>query len=127
MSIKENFQSYIHSLQDEICEGIEGMDSVEKFQEDRWQREGGGGGITRVISNGRLFEKGGVNTSVVHGKLSPLAQKQLKVSDEDFFACGISLVIHPLSPMIPTIHMNVRYFELYNAAGEQVNLSLIHI
>ncbi len=121
MSIKERFQDYIHDLQNQICEGIETMDGSGKFQEDIWEREGGGGGKTRVISNGRIVEKGGVNTSVVHGKLSPMAQKQLKVEDEDFFACGVSLVIHPESPMIPTIHMNVRYFELYDLDGKQVN------
>jgi len=121
MSIKERFQDYIHDLQNLICEGIETMDGSGRFQEDIWEREGGGGGKTRVISNGKIVEKGGVNTSVVHGKLSPMAQKQLKVEDEDFFACGISLVIHPESPMIPTVHMNVRYFELYSADGKQVN------
>jgi len=117
MSIKEKFVQYIHQLQNDICSSLEKLDGKEKFHEDCWERDGGGGGITRVIANGKLFEKGGVNTSVVHGKLSEMAQKQLKVEYEDFFACGISLVIHPLSPMVPTIHMNVRYFELYDENG----------
>ncbi|MFB0961383.1 MAG: oxygen-dependent coproporphyrinogen oxidase, partial [Flavobacteriales bacterium] len=66
-------------------------------------------------------EKGGVNTSVVFGKLGEMAMKQLKVDYEDFFACGLSLVIHPKSPMVPTIHMNVRYFEIYDDQGDYVN------
>ncbi|MEM7161115.1 MAG: oxygen-dependent coproporphyrinogen oxidase [Bacteroidota bacterium] len=112
--MKDKFVDYIHFLQDQICSRLENLDGKEKFKEDLWTREGGGGGKTRILSNGDLVEKGGVNTSIVHGKLSPLAQKQLKVEHEDFFACGISLVIHPLNPMVPTIHMNVRYFELYD-------------
>ncbi len=121
MSIKDQFISYIHELQDSICSGLEQADGKAIFMEDIWERTGGGGGKTRVISNGNVIEKGGVNTSVVFGKLGELAMKQLKVDYEDFFACGLSLVIHPLSPKIPTIHMNVRYFEIYDEVGEYVN------
>ena len=121
MTIKEQFITYIHTLQDQICEALENADGLAKFKEDNWEREGGGGGKTRVIANGNVIEKGGVNTSIVFGKLGDLAMKQLKVDYEDFFACGLSLVIHPKSPLVPTIHMNVRYFEIYDENGEYVN------
>ena len=120
-SIKDQFIKYIHTLQDQICVGLEAADGSATFEEDNWERDGGGGGRTRVIADGDVIEKGGVNTSVVFGKLGGMAMKQLKVDYEDFFACGLSLVIHPKSPMIPTIHMNVRYFEIYDEKGEYVN------
>ena len=120
-SIKDRFIKYIHTLQDQICSGLEAADGSAAFEEDNWERDGGGGGITRVIADGDVIEKGGVNTSVVFGKLGEMAKKQLKVDYEDFFACGLSLVIHPKSPMVPTIHMNVRYFEIYDDQGDYVN------
>ncbi|MEL6847893.1 MAG: oxygen-dependent coproporphyrinogen oxidase, partial [Bacteroidota bacterium] len=73
----------------------------------------------RVIRGGRVFEKGGVNTSSVFGALPEVLQKQLKVEQAQFFACGLSLVIHPQSPMVPTVHANFRYFELYDADGNR--------
>jgi coproporphyrinogen III oxidase len=120
-SIKDRFIKYIHTLQDQICSGLEAADGSAMFEEDNWKRDGGGGGRTRVIADGDVIEKGGVNTSVVFGKLGEMAMKQLKVDYEDFFACGLSLVIHPKSPMVPTIHMNVRYFEIYDDQGDYVN------
>jgi|TARA_B110000211_G_scaffold19599_1_gene20312 coproporphyrinogen III oxidase len=120
-SIKDRFIKYIHTLQDQICSGLEAADGSAMFEEDNWKRDGGGGGRTRVIADGDVIEKGGVNTSVVFGKLGEMAKKQLKVDYEDFFACGLSLVIHPKSPMVPTIHMNVRYFEIYDDQGDYVN------
>lgn len=102
---------YISDLQNEICTKLESY-GIKKFSEDIWEREEGGGGKTRVIQNGNIFEKGGVNISSVNGELSDLAAHQLNTTKQQFGACGISLVIHPFSPMIPTIHMNVRYFEL---------------
>ena len=115
--MKAAFSSWIKELQNEICTAAEKADGKEKFREDKWVREGGGGGITRVIQNGAVFEKGGVNTSEVYGKITPAIQKQLNVDGEEFFACGISLVIHPYSPMVPTVHANFRYFEVYDKAG----------
>jgi coproporphyrinogen III oxidase len=112
---RQGFIEYIHQLQDAICTGIERADGKGKFQEDRWQRAEGGGGITRIITDGNVFEKGGVNTSVVHGEITPLINQQLKVNGHGFRACGISMVIHPHSPMVPTVHANFRYFELYDA------------
>jgi len=117
MHIKEAFVSYIHALQDEICEHLENIDGKSRFQEDAWERPGGGGGKTRVISEGNVFEKGGVNTSVVHGQLPAVMQKNLGVDQADFFACGLSLVLHPQNPMVPTVHANFRYFEMYDASG----------
>ncbi len=87
--------------------------------EDRWERaENGGGGKTRVIENGKVFEKGGVNTSVVFGNVSDAMRTQLKIEGSKWFAGGLSLVIHPLNPFVPTVHANWRYFELYDESGE---------
>lgn len=116
--MKEKFLSYIHNLQDQICSGLEAIDGAAKFREDLWDRPEGGGGRTRVIENGQVFEKGGVNISAVHGKLPDSMQQLFKVGEADFFACGLSLVIHPKNPMVPTVHANWRYFEMYDAQGE---------
>ena len=112
---RETWIEFIHGLQDTICHGLEAVDGKAKFIEDIWQRaeSGGGGGKTRVISNGNVFEKGGVNTSVVFGKVTDKMRKQLQMSGENWFACGLSLVIHPSNPFVPTVHCNYRYFELY--------------
>lgn len=115
--MREQFYNYIENLQDRICAGLEAVDGTATFQEDLWQRPGGGGGRTRVIENGAVFEKGGVNISAVHGKLPEAMQAYLKVEDADFFACGLSLVLHPKNPMAPTTHANWRYFELYDKDG----------
>lgn len=118
MSIKDQFIPFIHQLQNEICGALETMDGKATFREDKWEREGGGGGITRVIAGGDVFQKGGVNTSVVHGKLPPVMAQQFKVADNSsFLAAGISLVIHPQNPYVPTVHANFRYFELYDENG----------
>jgi len=111
---KEDFITYIQQLQTQICEALEVEDGVAKFESDLWERPGGGGGLTRVIQNGRVFEKGGVNTSVVYGDVTPGMAQQLNIKGASFFACGISLVIHPVNPMTPTVHANFRYFELYD-------------
>ena len=106
----------VHRIQDEICNALKEIDGVD-FRQDEWTREEGGGGRSRVFSGGKVFEKAGVNVSVVHGTLSPQAAKsmggghELKGADLDFFATGISLVLHPLNPMAPTVHANYRYFE----------------
>jgi coproporphyrinogen III oxidase len=118
LSIKDRFTAHIRELQNEICEALEATDGKAHFVADMWERPGGGGGESRVISNGNVFEKGGVNVSVVHGKLPTLAAQQLKVIGETFFACGLSLVIHPFNPFVPTVHANWRYFEVYNEQGE---------
>ncbi|MBK5279904.1 MAG: oxygen-dependent coproporphyrinogen oxidase [Bacteroidia bacterium] len=121
MSIKDQFTRHIHSLQNKICLGLEEVDGKAKFRSDVWERPGGGGGDSRVISGGDVFEKGGVNVSVVHGDLTQQAAQQLKVEGTSFFACGLSLVIHPFNPFVPTVHANWRYFELYNESGATVD------
>ena len=118
MTIKESWIEYIHDLQDRICAEVEKADGKAVFAEDAWQRPEGGGGKTRVISKGNVFEKGGVNTSVVFGKVTDAMRTQLKINGEQWFACGLSLVLHPLNPFVPTAHCNYRMFELYDAAGQ---------
>lgn len=115
--MKDQFYAYIQNLQDQICQGLEAVDGSTKFREDLWNRSEGGGGRTRVIENGAVFEKGGVNISAVHGKLPDTMQKMFGVGEADFFACGLSLVIHPKNPMVPTVHANWRYFEMYDEQG----------
>jgi coproporphyrinogen III oxidase len=116
---RERWIGYVYDLQERICSALSNEDGKETFLKDEWERTGGkgGGGITRVISNGDVFEKGGVNTSVVYGKVSHTMRKQLKLEGSKWFACGLSLVIHPLNPYVPTVHANWRYFELYNEDG----------
>ena len=121
MNFKEQFANYIHGLQDTICAGLEGVDGKAKFIEDKWERPEGGGGKTRVIAGGNVFEKGGVNTSIVHGPLPEAMQQSFKVPESNFYACGLSLVIHPVNPFVPTVHANWRYFELYDKAGERLD------
>lgn len=104
-------ESAIKDLQLKICEGLESVDTV-KFISDKWKREGGGGGITNVIQDGSVFEKGGVNISSVHGVMPKEMAERLNTHEQQFAACGLSLVIHPFSPRLPTTHMNIRYFEM---------------
>tara|TARA_R110002073_G_scaffold15953_2_gene62117 strand:- start:46458 stop:47360 length:903 start_codon:yes stop_codon:yes gene_type:complete len=112
--MKDKFYQYIEGLQDKITSTLEGVDGKATFQEDLWKRPEGGGGRTRVIENGEIFEKGGVNISKVYGELPEPLRKQFGVEQGDFFACGLSLVLHPKNPMIPTVHANWRYFEMYD-------------
>ncbi|HYE53244.1 MAG TPA: oxygen-dependent coproporphyrinogen oxidase, partial [Chitinophagaceae bacterium] len=116
--MKNDWITYIHDLQNRICAALEQADGKSVFMEDAWQREGGGGGKTRVISNGDVFEKGGVNTSVVHGDVTEPMRTQLKINGHKWFACGLSLVLHPVNPFVPTVHCNYRMFELYNEHDE---------
>ena len=110
---------YIYQLQDNICKALEDKDGKSIFIEDEWERaEGkGGGGRTRTLSEGNVFEKAGVNTSVVYGHVTDTMRRSLHIEGDKWFACGLSLVIHPLNPYVPTVHANWRYFELYDEAG----------
>ena len=119
--MKDQFFKFIQDLQDTIVKRLEAVDGVAKFKEDLWEREEGGGGRTRVIENGNVFAKGGVNISKVFGELPQALRQQFGVKEGQFFACGLSLVIHPKSPMVPTVHANWRYFEMYNDEGEIVD------
>jgi coproporphyrinogen III oxidase len=118
--MKEQFYKYIENLQDTITSKIEAVDGSGKFEEDIWERPEGGGGRTRVIENGTIFEKGGVNISAVHGELPEALRNQFKVKEGNFFACGLSLVLHPTNPFVPTVHANWRYFEMYDSEGNIV-------
>lgn len=113
-------KQYLLNLQDRICAGLETLDGQEKFREDNWQREAGGGGRTRVLASGRVFERGGVAFSHVYGNgLPPSATtKRPELAGRGFQAVGVSLVIHPLNPYVPTSHMNVRLF-VAEKDGEQ--------
>lgn len=119
--MKERFYTYIQDLQDRITQKIESIDGVAKFKEDLWERPEGGGGRTRIIENGKVIEKGGVNISGVHGPLPKSMQAYFKVGEVDFFACGLSLVLHPKNPMAPTVHANWRYFEMYDKQGKCID------
>lgn len=101
-------------LQDRICGDLEAADGRVKYREDAWERPGGGGGRTRVFAGGAVVEKGGVNFSAVHGAAPEAMLKALKLEPADFFATGVSIVLHPENPRVPIIHMNVRYFEMSN-------------
>tara|TARA_S200000501_G_scaffold56766_1_gene46896 strand:+ start:2526 stop:3428 length:903 start_codon:yes stop_codon:yes gene_type:complete len=116
--MKKKFNRYIENLQDRITQKLTEVDSKGGFKVDNWEHLDGGGGRTRVIENGAVFEKGGVNISAVHGELPDSMKNYFKVKEGDFFACGLSIVLHPKNPFVPTVHANLRYFELYNNRGE---------
>jgi len=112
MFSKEEIVASYQQIQDTICKGLEEADGKAFFEEERWTREGGGGGRTRIIQDGNVIERGGVNFSAVHGKLPEKIKAAFDVQEDDFFATGVSIVIHPKNPWVPIIHMNIRYFEL---------------
>ena len=118
----EQVKAFLLELQDTICAGIEGADGKATFREDAWEREGGGGGRTRVMEDGAVFEQGGVNFSHVFGnQLPPSATKaRPELAGRSFEALGVSLVIHPENPHVPTSHANIRYFEAARDDDEPV-------
>lgn len=120
MITKEQIAEQYQQIQNEICAGLELADGAGKFQEEIWDRDGGGGGRTRIIQNGNVLEKAGVNFSAVYGKLPDSIKKAFGVSEDDFFATGVSIVIHPDNPWIPIIHMNIRYFEMISETGKEM-------
>jgi coproporphyrinogen III oxidase len=112
---RAEIQQWFQILQEDICDKLEMADGKGKFISDPWSRPGGGGGISRIITNGQIIEKGGVNFSAVWGKTPEPVVRTLGVSsseNSEFFASGVSIVIHPHNPFVPVIHMNVRYFEM---------------
>ncbi len=112
LPLQSRVKSHLQHLQDSICLGLERLDGAAKFREDAWTHVTSGGGRTRVMTGGALFEKAGVNFSAVEGPMSEKLQKSMNVGPADYFATGVSLVLHPASPMVPTVHANFRYFEL---------------
>jgi coproporphyrinogen III oxidase len=119
MLTKEEITEWFKLLQDSICSALELEDGKGVFVEDNWVREEGGGGRTRIIQDGNVIEKGGVNFSAVHGDVPSFLQNDHgaeELKKHTFYATGVSIVIHPINPMVPIIHMNVRYFEMSNGA-----------
>ncbi len=120
---RDQIAAWLKNLQDSICRSLEMADGKAKFEEDNWTRAEGGGGRTRIIRNGEVIEKGGVLFSAVEGPAPDFlfreSQHSVKTNAPgsenrrpSFFATGVSIVIHPANPMVPIIHMNVRYFEM---------------
>ncbi|MBY0426076.1 MAG: oxygen-dependent coproporphyrinogen oxidase [Cytophagales bacterium] len=128
---KAHIANWFQGLQLAICNSLEEVDQKAKFHADSWERNGGGGGLSRVIRHGNVFEKGGVNFSQVHGTTPEAILKALGISgNPNFMATGVSIVIHPFSPKVPIIHMNVRYFEMSNGIwwfGGGIDLTPIYV
>jgi coproporphyrinogen III oxidase len=125
-AFRSQVASQIEALHNEVTELFTAMDGGGRFREDTWERNGGGGGLSRILTEGVTFEKAGVNRSTVEGTLVPdLAQRigahTAGQAPDAFFATGLSVVAHPRSPMIPTVHLNVRYFEIARSSGETVD------
>src|SRR5262249_28373246 len=110
--MRSQTQEFFSYLQDKICRAIEEADGGARFREDNWRREGGGGGRTRVMEEGGVFEKAGVNFSAVEGVLPEEFARKIELGEgREFIATGVSLVLHPRNPYVPTVHANFRYLE----------------
>jgi coproporphyrinogen III oxidase len=117
MQFRETVSDWFMQLQNKICKALEQADGKASFKEDNWKHQQGGGGRSRILEDGNVIEKGGVNFSAVTGKLPAMLYNELNLPATEqvsFFATGVSIVIHPKTPMVPIIHMNVRYFETTN-------------
>ncbi|HEY0839602.1 MAG TPA: oxygen-dependent coproporphyrinogen oxidase [Vulgatibacter sp.] len=114
--LRDRAAAYVRELQDRICAALEAMDGEARFRQDAWDRPGGGGGLTRVMEGGAVFEKAGVNTSAVHGKLPAILAEKMKGDGDSFYATGVSLVLHPRNPHVPTVHANYRFISRGSAA-----------
>ena len=108
----DSIKHYLLGLQDRVCSALVQLDSDLVLKEDQWEREGGGGGCSRVMQQGKIFEQGGINFSHVHGDSLPASATAQRpdIAGRSFKALGVSLVIHPLNPYVPSTHMNVRFF-----------------
>ncbi|QJD80526.1 oxygen-dependent coproporphyrinogen oxidase [Spirosoma rhododendri] len=110
---KETVSQFFMQLQDRICQSLEAADGAGQFRTDAWERPGGGGGRSRTLAGGAVIEKGGVGYSAVHGDATEATLRSLNLTEPaEFYATGVSIVLHPRNPMVPIIHMNVRYFEM---------------
>jgi coproporphyrinogen III oxidase len=124
--LRERVASRIEQLHNRATELITVLDRGGAFREDRWERPGGGGGVSRVLSDGATFEKAGVNQSTVEGMLSPQLAQRIGAhtsgsEPSQFYVTGLSLVVHPRNPLVPTVHLNVRYFEISDPLGEPID------
>ena len=134
---REIITAFFADLQDRICRSLEEADGAGTFHEDAWERPGGGGGRSRTLTDGAVIEKGGVGYSVVHGEATEATLRSLNLADRnrpgepaapppEFYATGVSIVLHPRNPMVPIIHMNIRYFEMstgHNWFGGGIDLT----
>ncbi len=118
MNTKESFIQFIRNFQQEFCSLLQTIDGGQTFLFDAWDRPEGGGGISGILEAGAVFEKAGVNISEVEGVVTTPMIEQLNMHGHRWFACGVSVVIHPFNPHVPTVHCNYRYFELYDEAGK---------
>ncbi len=118
----EPVKTYLMDLQERLCQALAEVDGEAGFREDAWQREGGGGGRSRVIENGAVFEKGGVNYSHVFGEELPPSATAARpeLAGRSFHAVGVSWVLHPQNPHVPTSHGNVRFFIAEKPGAEPV-------
>jgi coproporphyrinogen III oxidase len=128
-ALRDRVAAMMERLHDDTTEFFTRLDGGGSFREDRWNRPGGGGGVTRVLIDGTTFEKAGINRSAVSGVLPPGAAQRLGArlasgGETLFYATGMSLVVHPRSPMVPTVHLNVRYFDLTDLEGVPLDVWL---
>ena len=114
--MRDRASQKVRELQDSICACLERLDGSKRFEEHPWTRPAGGGGRTRILAEGDLFEKAGVNVAVVHGPVPAVLEDELLGAGPTFFATGVSLVLHPRNPHVPTVHANYRYIERGEAA-----------
>jgi coproporphyrinogen III oxidase len=113
----ERARDFFAALQQQISDALVALDGFANSREDRWTHDvGDGGGVSRVLAGGKLFEKAGVNLADVRGRLTERLAARLEVAPQEFRATGISLVVHPLSPLVPTVHMNLRFIALSDRA-----------
>ncbi|OWP64045.1 coproporphyrinogen III oxidase [Hymenobacter amundsenii] len=127
---RDTVEAWMRQFQDWLCAELEATDGTGRFREDAWQHHGGGGGRSRVLTEGTIIEKGGVNFSGVEGTMSEQAARVLLMPDPNYFATGVSVVQHPRSPWVPISHMNVRYFEAGNGEawfGGGLDLTPIYV
>ncbi|MBX2992012.1 MAG: oxygen-dependent coproporphyrinogen oxidase [Bacteroidetes bacterium] len=117
----ERARAYFEQLQQTLCAGLESFEQEKRFSEDHWERadgrhpdQSGGGGLTRVLEGGKVFEKAGILTSTIFGGLPESLAMKMNVPPTEFYATGVSLIVHPLNPMVPTVHANFRYLEQGN-------------
>ncbi len=111
-------KDFLLNYQRDLCQKLSAIDGAKDFSIDTWQRSSGGGGISCVLENGAVFEKAGVNFSHIHGSQLPLSASNQRQAWQNFEVLGVSIVIHPLNPYVPTSHCNVRFFSATNADGE---------
>ena len=127
--VRERVAELMERLHDDTTAFFTRLDGGGEFREDRWERPGGGGGVARVLTDGATFEKAGINRSAVSGVLPSggaqrLGARAQTAGETHFYATGVSVVAHPRSPMVPTVHLNVRYFDLTDANGDLLDLWL---